>query len=261
MNPGKNLNNLPNIKNPDNNNMEKWPLRFDYVVWDFDKTIADIEAFDFLAELVHENHPDKDKILAEFDGITKKGMGTGESLPFDVSLLKRFEIIKQMKFTRKEVAKAAEHIRTKITPSLVSNKDYFESKGDANQIISGGWVEMMYPATRDLGINDKNVHANHFVYEKVNDNTDDDVVVDYDRERFTAQHLGKIKQIEELNLKGKIVMIGDGKTDAEVKTEGAAEAFVAYREHTPLEDRPFVTASADVEAHSFEDVWNFIKKQ
>ena len=45
-----------------------------------------------------------------------------------------------------------------------------------------------------------------------------------------------------MNLKGKIIAIGDGYTDYELKREGVADTFIAYTEHIA---RDLVIKNAD----------------
>ena len=62
---------------------------------------------------------------------------------------------------------------------------------------------------------------------------------------------GKPAAIHALNLSGRVVMIGDGWNDAEVKIAGAADAFYAF---TEVARRAPVVEVADAEAASLDEV-------
>ena len=60
---------------------------------------------------------------------------------------------------------------------------------------------------------------------------------------------------ENLNLDGKVVVIGDGYTDYEIKKHGYADIFIAYIEHI---NRIKVSSLADYKSDSFSDIINYI---
>ncbi len=225
---------------------ENPPLKYKNIIFDFDSTIVNAEALDFLAELVLENNPEKDTILQKIKDITNLGMN-GE-ISFDVSLSQRMALIAP---TRDQVTKAGHQIAEMITKSFLEHKDFFVTYTDNIYIISGGFEEMILPTTEKLGIKPDHVLSNRFIFDDYN------TVISIDTSRLTSQHLGKVKQLQALNLSGSSVIIGDGYTDYEIKKNGIAEKFIAYTEHAQREG---VILHADAEATSFEDILKFVTK-
>ena len=70
-----------------------------------------------------------------------------------------------------------------------------------------------------------------------------------------AHNNGKINVVKNLNLNGKIVVIGDGYTDYEIKKYGYADIFIAYTEHV---DRKKVSKSADYITNSFDQAIKYL---
>jgi D-3-phosphoglycerate dehydrogenase len=65
-----------------------------FFVIDFDSTFTKVEAFDLLADISLNGHPDKEKIKGEIVNITNQGMdGT---LSFRDSLEMRLELLKPL---------------------------------------------------------------------------------------------------------------------------------------------------------------------
>ncbi len=220
--------------------LETMPLRFDNVIFDFDSTLVSIEALDLLAELVLKNHPDKKEIMAEFDGITKQGMGTGEHLPFNESLAKRFAILIEHGATREQVQEASQTIAEKhITKSFLKYKEFFTSHPEKIWIISGGFKEMILPTTRKLGIPDDHVLANEFEYDEQGK------ISGFNADLPTAQEGGKTKQIQALGLSENSVIIGDGGTDADTKLNKVVKALIAFIKHAG-KDREKLISNADL---------------
>ena len=65
----------------------------------------------------------------------------------------------------------------------------------------------------------------------------------------------KKKRSISLNLKGIVIVIGDGWTDYQIKESGLADYFIAYIESI---SRKAVIKKGDILAKSFIDVSNFI---
>lgn len=225
---------------------ENLPLKYQNIIFDFDSTIVNAEALDFLAELVLQNNPEKDTILQKIKDITNLGMN-GE-ISFDVSLSQRMALIAP---THDQVTRAGQQITEMITKSFLEHKDFFATYADNIYIISGGFEEMILPTANKLGVRSNHVLSNKFIFDKSGNVTRIDV------SRPTSQHLGKVKQLQALNLSGSSIIIGDGYTDYEIKKNDVAEKFVAYTEHAYREN---VIPYADIEAKSFEDILKFITK-
>jgi D-3-phosphoglycerate dehydrogenase len=62
---------------------------------------------------------------------------------------------------------------------------------------------------------------------------------------------GKVQALDELNLNGPVVMVGDGYSDLHTRLEGAVDYFAAFIENVA---RPTVKRQADAVAENFDDV-------
>ncbi len=235
-------------------NTEKWPFKFKHFIFDFDSTVVKIESFDFLYKLILKNHPEvesnKQKMLEKFETITNGGMSS--NIPFSESLAKRMAIMLEMEPTKAHVEEAGRQIAELITDSFLANKEFFVKNKDEIYVISGGFREMILPATQKLGIRDDHVYANEFLYDE-NGN-----IKGIDTEETTSETGGKAKQLEMMKLSGPSVVIGDGGTDLEMKNAGGAEKFFMYLEHTGS-DREKVLAGADEKVKSFDEILKHIQ--
>ncbi len=220
-------------------------LKFASIIFDFDSTVASVESLDELAVLALRDNPKKDEIVQAIKDLTNKGM-SGE-ITFDVSLTERMKL---MSPTREQVTEAGIYVAGLLSESFLSNRDFFIKNSEKIYIISGGFEEMILPAAEKLGILAKNIHANRFIFDESGK------VVGVDQTRLTSQHLGKVNKVKSLDLPRPIVIIGDGKTDAQIKEMGEADCFISYTEHA---DRATAVISADFNAKTFEDILRYVQ--
>ena len=75
--------------------------------------------------------------------------------------------------------------------------------------------------------------------------------VGFDKDNVLSENQGKAKKIEELELKGEVLVIGDGHTDYEIRSAGKAHKFFAFTENIA---RASVTAKADHIAPSLDEI-------
>lgn len=209
-------------------------------IFDFDSTLVSVESLDELARLSLEDHPDKEVKLAQLHALTNQGMNGG--LPFDESLRRRLELFVTNKSHVKQVA---ELLKDTITDSALELEDWFEENADNIYIVSGGFEEYIIPIAEELGIPAAHVRANRFIYDG-NGN-----VTGFDESRATSRPGGKAEQVAQLALPGPVIMIGDGITDYEVRSRGAADEFWAFTQHVA---RPSVVERADRVLESFEEI-------
>jgi len=199
--------------------VEYFPIMFQNFIIDFDSTFVSVESLDELAKIALQNNPDRNRILQQIELITKKGMdGT---LSFDVSLEAR---LKMFKPTIEDIKQLVSLLKNSITSSFMKNKNFIRKYRDKIYIISGGFKDYIVPIVSDFGIAEDHVLANTFI---VKNNS----VTDFDKKNYLVQSKGKVKAVKSLKLSGKIVVIGDGYTDYEIKKEKAADQFVAFIEN------------------------------
>lgn len=217
---------------------------FQNFIIDFDSTFVNCESLDELAKIALQNNPNRKNILKEIQLINNKGMdGT---LNFDVSLEHR---LKMFKPTIADIKQLVSLLKNSITSSFMKNKNSIRKYRDKIYIISGGFKDYIVPIVSDFGIAEDHVLANTFI---VKNNS----VIDFDKKNYLAQSKGKVKAVKSLKLSGKIVVIGDGYTDYEIKKEKAAEVFVAFTENVK---RQKVVDNADKIVRNFDEFIAWIK--
>jgi D-3-phosphoglycerate dehydrogenase len=216
----------------------------DYLIIDFDSTFIKLETLEEISKEALRDNPEKDKIQKEIEKITKQGMHG--KLSFGESLKRRLALFSA---DRKDIDKINEKIKINITNSFLENKDFFKKYGKQIFVISGGFKECIFPVTDDFGIPRKNVLANDFRFNEKGK------VIGIDENNLASKTQGKVRQAENLNLKGRIFVIGDGWTDFEIKREHQADYFLAFTENVRRES---VVELADKEVRNFGEVKEFV---
>ncbi len=216
-----------------------------YFIIDFDSTIIQTEGLEELAEIVLKDNPQKEQLLKEIKEITNLGMEG--KIGFTQSLEKR---LKLLKINQTHLDILAKRLKKKISPSVLRNKHFFKTFKDKVYLITGGFKEFVLPVAEKLGILENHILANNFTFDKKG------TVLSFNSKNPLSQNNGKVKAVKDLNLKGEIVVIGDGFTDLQIKNLGAAKKFIAFIENV---NRESVTKNADQIVSSFDE-FLFINK-
>jgi D-3-phosphoglycerate dehydrogenase len=210
-----------------------------YFVIDFDSTFTKVEAFDVLAEISLDGHPEKENLVRKIKDITDKGMeGT---LSFRESLEQRIAILSP---TKKDLQQLVKALKDQVSDSFIRNRDFFEKYADHIYIISNGFKSFIEPIVTEYGIKTENIYANQFEFD------DQGKVKGFDRENPLSANNGKVEQLKKLNLPGDVYVIGDGYTDYEIKHAGLANKFYAFTENV---EREKVLTKADHIAPSLDE--------
>jgi len=191
-----------------------------YIIIDFDSTFVKIETLDKLAEIALNKNPQKRKILDKIKKITTEGMNG--KIPFSVSLQKRLRLFKA---TKEDIYKLINILKNNISLSVARNRDFFKKYKKNIYVISGGFIEYIYPLIKPFGVDKKHILANRFIFNKAG------TITGFNKNNFLSQKDGKIKQIKALNLKGEIYVIGDGYSDYQIKKAGLANKFFVFCEN------------------------------
>lgn len=191
-----------------------------FFIIDFDSVFVQVESLDELAKIALQGKPNRQKILSQIANLTKKGMEG--KIPFSESLEKRLRLLKANK---KHLKKLIKLLKSKITPSVKRNKEFFSQYSKYIYIVSGGFREFILPVVSDYGIKKDHILANSLIFDKKGN------IVGYDKNNPLAQEQGKIKIVSKLALNKPIYIIGDGYTDYEVKAAGKADKFFALTEN------------------------------
>ncbi|MBY0436456.1 MAG: HAD-IB family phosphatase, partial [Cyclobacteriaceae bacterium] len=210
-----------------------------YFVIDFDSTFTKVEAFDVLADISLNGHPDKDKIKREIEDITSQGMGG--TISFRESLEKRLSLLQAEK---KHIPALVNLLKSMVSESFKRNREFFTTYADNIYIISNGFREFIGPVVTEYGVKPENILANEFTFDSRGK------VTCFDRENPLSVNHGKSETLKRLNLPGDVYVIGDGYTDYEIKHSGLANKFYAFTENV---EREKVVDNADHVAPSLDE--------
>jgi D-3-phosphoglycerate dehydrogenase / 2-oxoglutarate reductase len=210
-----------------------------YFVIDFDSTFTKVEAFDVLADISLNGHPEKESRKKQIHDITNQGMDG--SISFRESLERRLILLAP---NRQHIAPLIGKLRGSVSESFKRNKEFFSTYADNIYIISNGFKEFIEPIVTEFGIKSENILANEFKFDK------DGKVIGFDVENPLSANGGKVEQLKKLNLPGDVYVIGDGYTDYEIKHAGLANKFYAFTENVEREN---VKSKADHVAPSLDE--------
>ena len=189
-------------------------------VFDFDSTLTRVEALDVLAEITLANNPQKDFIIKEIINITNKGIDG--DISFTESLERRINLLNASKEDLSELTK---RLKTKVSKSIIENKEFFENYANDIYVISCGFKEFIDPIVAAYNIPSERVFANTFEYDEANK------IIGFNSDNPLAKHNGKIECLKNLNLPGEVQVIGDGYSDYVMREAGIADKFFAYTEN------------------------------
>lgn len=216
------------------------------IIIDFDSTMIKIEAIEKLASICLADMPNSEDIQKQINRITDLGMEG--KITFAESLKTR---LKMFKVNKNGLFKLNQLLKKEITESFLRNKKFFQKYKKQIYIVSGGFMEYIWPIAKRFYINKNHILANNFIFDKRG------VVKGFESDYPLLLESGKALTVLRLKLKGKILVIGDGYTDYEIKEYGAAHKFFAFCENIR---RKKVVEKADFIVNSFEDVIYILKK-
>lgn len=193
-------------------------------VFDFDSTLTRVEALDVLAEMTLQGKSNKEEIIYEIQKITN--LGIDGDISFTESLEKR---IKLLKANKSDLEGLVTELRQKISKSIASNKDFFETYADDIYVISCGFKEFIDPIVAEYNIPSDRVYANTFRFDAEGN------IIGFDESNVLSQHNGKIECLKQMNLNGEVQVIGDGYSDYVMRQAGIADKFFAYTENVHRE--------------------------
>jgi D-3-phosphoglycerate dehydrogenase / 2-oxoglutarate reductase len=211
-----------------------------YLIIDFDSTLVSVEGLEVLADIVLRARDDRVEVLADIKRICDLGMAG--KVTFEQSLRSR---LKHFSPNQTQLDELNARLLEKITPSVLAHKDFLKSNADNVYVVSGGFTEWINPVVSELGLKQSNVIANSFVFD------DSGCMAGIDEDCRILNDKGKARAVEALSLNGEVYAIGDGYTDYEIKSEGAANKFILFTENVTRTD---MIDFADDIANSFSRV-------
>ncbi|MBA2479290.1 MAG: phosphoserine phosphatase SerB [Planctomycetes bacterium] len=203
------------------------------VCFDVDSTVSPDEGIDVLA--AHAG------VGAEVAELTRAAMGG--AVLFEDALRERLAIIEP---TRALLESCLAAHPPRLTPGIGTLVAALRRRGTQVYLISGGFVQMITPLARALGLDDAHVIANRFVFAA------DGSCIGVDEACPTARSGGKGVAIAQLTVQHgsrPLVMIGDGVTDLEARPP--ADLFIGYG---GVVVREKVRAAADWYVMDFADL-------
>jgi len=209
------------------------------LVFDFDSTVVAVEGLDELARIALADDPDRERTVEAIEAITRDGMSG--AIGIDESLRRRLAMLT---ITRRHLDAVVRLLRRRLSPSFRRHVAAVRRNADRIHVVSSGFREYLEPVCRDLGIPPERVHCNEFRWKGGK-------VAGFDAASPLARPGGKARLVKSLKLPGRVVAVGDGITDAEIRDAGAAHEFVAYCENV---EREAVVARADRVARSVDEV-------
>lgn len=210
--------------------------RFNSVIFDVDSTLSAVEGIDWLAA---QRGPE---IEAWSAGLTERAM-EGE-IPIEAVYGERMRIVKPTLLEIQQLGKVyIERIAIRaaetIAELLANNVEVI--------MVSGGLREAILPLAKELGVDQKNVHAVSVFFGQ------DGTYAGFDDASLLTRQSGKRTIVGQMNLKGPILAVGDGMTDCEIKSvvQGFA-AFIAFTRREAVVER------ADYVVENFDQVRDLI---
>lgn len=188
-------------------------------IFDFDSTLVSFETLDELANISTAQEPNRDAIIQEIHALTQQAMEG--RLSFHESLKLRLSLLKP---TRAHLGQLSSQLLQHLTPSILRNKKFFQEFSENIYIISGGFIEIIHPVAKILGIPLSHCYANRFIYDYEGN------IIGIDEQNLLAHDQGKANQLKQLKLSNRAIVIGDGFTDYEMKALGVADSFFCFTE-------------------------------
>lgn len=209
-----------------------------YII-DFDSTFTQVEALDELARISLKKHPEKEAIFQKIEELTNLAMEG--RLSFSESLAQR---VKLLEASEDHLKQLVTRLKKKVSSSFSRNAAFFKKHADQVLIVSGGFKEFITPVVSQYHIKKENIYANTFV------TTGDGKIIDYDHANPLSEEGGKVKLMQQLDLKGVLYGIGDGYSDFQLRESGMIRKFFAFTENISRES---IVSRADHVTPSFDE--------
>mmetsp|Transcript_12953 Transcript_12953/g.14841 ORF Transcript_12953/g.14841 Transcript_12953/m.14841 type:complete len:390 (+) Transcript_12953:51-1220(+) len=222
----------------------------DAVCFDVDSTVINEEGIDVLADFLGKG----DEVAA----LTAAAMEGG--MKFQDALTKRLDLLQPSK---SQILACLEKHPLELTPGVEKLIATLHAKGVNVFLVSGGFRIMIEPVAKILKINPKtNIYANTILFNETGDDEHAKSMCGttyggFDAKEPTSQDMGKpraVQLIMDNHFQHRVVMIGDGATDAQAKPP--ATAFVGFG---GVVERDAVKQQADWFVTSFDELTTIVE--
>ena len=204
----------------------------DCVCFDVDSTVIDEEGIDVLADYLGKGKEVAAMTLAAMEG----------GMKFQDALAARLDLMKPSKASilaclKDQPLRLTHGVQEFVQALHTANKDVF--------LVSGGFRIMIEPVADILHIPRDQIYANTILFEQ--DGDGEGRYKSFDPKEPTSADMGKPKALSQIQQRGgyeRMVMVGDGATDAQAKPPAAAFigfGGVAVREKVRQDADWFVT--------------------
>lgn len=214
-------------------------VRYASVVLDVDSTMTRVEGIEWLAE---RRGPSVARAIAD---MTQRAMdGT---TPLDSVYGARLALVQP---TRTDVDALSDAYSAGVVTGAQAAIGEMQAAGIRVVVVSGGVRQAVARFAISLGIDDRDVYAVSLLF------TSDGAYAGFDEASPLARRGGKPVVVRGLALGRPVLGVGDGSTDAELKTMtgadgGGADAFAAF---VGVVSRPSVVAVADYVVHAMAEL-------
>jgi phosphoserine phosphatase len=211
-------------------------IRFRSLVLDVDSTLSAVEGIDYLAAMRG------DVVSARVASITDRAM-RGEIALEDVYAERLVAVMPQLA----EVTSLSYAYVARMEPGAAEALAQLAASGVRIVLVSAGIRDAILPLARAVGVSDADVHAVRVYF------TEKGNYAGFNVASPLTQNGGKVSVVRGLGLPRPILAVGDGVTDAELKTADppAVDAFAAY---TGVVAREPVIKVADYTVHNFKEI-------
>ena len=207
-------------------------IRFNTVVLDVDSTLSGVEGIDWLAALRGPG------VEAWSAGLTARAMEG--AVPIEAVYGERMRVVKP---TLSEVDELGQVYVDRIAIHAREALAALRARDVGLVMVSGGLRAAILPLARELGVEERRVHAVSVFFDQ------EGQYAGYDeRSPFTRQS-GKRTAVGEMALKGPVLAVGDGMTDCEMRP--VVDSFAAY---TGFKRREPVLERADYVIGDFDEL-------
>ena len=207
-------------------------MRFASVILDVDSTLTSVEGIAWLATRRGAD------VTAAVDAMTNDAM-TG-ALPLDAVYAKRLSLVRP---SRADLSALATAYSAGLMPGARDALNTLREAGVHFALVSGGLREAILPFAAELGFAARDVHAVDVRFEP------DGSYAGFDPMSPLACAGGKPRVARTLGLPAPVLAVGDGSTDAELKS--CVAAFAAF---TGVARRESVVAVADYVISRFAEL-------
>lgn len=223
--------------------MLKFPKQTN-IIFDFDSTFSKLEGLEELGKICSQHDNNIDLIYQKLKTLTEKAM-VGDMV-YTLALKSK---LNSFSANKKNVSTLCSLLKNNISQSFLKNQDILLKNKENIYIVSNGFKDYILPVVTQFGLKEEHIFANTFLYD-INGN-----VIGLDETNpLCKDGGGKATVIEKLNLKGNIIMVGDGFNDFQVKVENQADYFILFTENvfrTQLAlDADFIASNLDDVLHS-----------